>query len=104
MFPCFFVGLFRPDPDEFLEDVAHLDVVHAVGREVDGGEFLHHEVKQILFGHFCDLHVECKTLHDRADIRRKTVNVAVEVGRELVRVVQQTIEATALFRLGHREL
>ena len=29
------VGLLRADPDEFLEDVAHLDVVHAGGREID---------------------------------------------------------------------
>ena len=38
MFPGLLVGLFRADPNEFLEDVAHLHVVHCVGRQVDGGE------------------------------------------------------------------
>ena len=35
VFSSFLVRLLRADPDEFLEDVAHLDVVHALRREVD---------------------------------------------------------------------
>ena len=31
MFPGFLVGLFRADPDEFLEDVTHLDGIDALG-------------------------------------------------------------------------
>ena len=40
VFPGFLVGLFRADPDEFLEDVTHLDVVHVRGREIDGWQTL----------------------------------------------------------------
>ena len=64
MFPGFLVRLFRANPDEFLEDVAHLDVVHAVGREVDGGECFDDEVEQIFLGHLRDLHVEAEALGD----------------------------------------
>ena len=55
VFPGFLVRLFRADPNEFLEDVAHLDVVHALRREIDGGELLDDEVEQVLLGHVGDL-------------------------------------------------
>ena len=89
VFPGLLVGLFRADPDEFLEDVAHLDVVHARGREVDGGERLDDEVEQVFLGHPGDLRAEIEPLHDGADVGREAVDVAVEIGRELVGVIQQ---------------
>jgi len=102
--PGLLVGLFRADPDEFLEDVAHLDVVHSVGREVDGGELLDDEVEQVLLGHVGDLLGEFESLDDRANVRRETVDVAVEVGRELVRIVEQAVEPAAVGGLGDGEL
>ena len=87
--PGLLVRLLRADPDEFLEDVAHLDVVHAVGREIDRGERLDDLVEQVLLGHPRDLLVEGEPLHDGADVGREAVDVAVEVGRELVGVVEQ---------------
>ena len=47
------------------------------------------EVEQVFLGHPGDLLVEFEPLHDGADVGREAVDVAVEVRRELVRVVQQ---------------
>ena len=89
VFPGLFVRLFRPNPDEFLEDIAHLDGVHAGGREVNGGEPIDHEVEKVFLGHPGDLRAEIEPLHDGPDIGGKAVDVAVEVGGKLVGVVQQ---------------
>ena len=91
--PGLLVRLLRADPDQLLEDVAHLDVVHALGREVDGGERLDDLVEQVLFGHARDLLVEREPLHDVADVLREAVDVAVEIRRELVGVVEQALRA-----------
>ena len=42
-----FVRLLRADSDEFLENVAHLRVVHPLRREIDGGECLDDEIEQV---------------------------------------------------------
>ena len=86
--PGLLVRLLSADPDQLLEDVAHLHVVHAIRGEVDGGERLDDLVEQVLLGHARDLRVEGEPLHDLADVGREAVDVAVEVGRELVRVVR----------------
>ncbi len=83
------VGLLGADPDQLLEDVAHLDVVHARRGEVDGGEGLDDLVEQVLLGHAGDLLVEGELLHDVADVPREGVEVTVQVLRELVRVVEE---------------
>jgi hypothetical protein len=44
-----------------------------------------------------------RALHDGVDIGREAVDVAVEIRRKLVRVVEQAVEPTALRRLGHGE-
>ena len=89
VFPGLLVGLLRTYPNEFLEDVTHLHVVHAVGREIDGGELFDDEIEQVLLGHLRNLNVEPEPFHDRPNIRRKAVDVAVEIRRELVRVVEE---------------
>ena len=88
--PGLLVRLLRADPDELLEDVAHLDVVHA--RQARGRsrrERLDDLVEQVLLRHAGDLLVEREALHDLADVLREAVDVGVEVRRELVRVVEQ---------------
>lgn len=37
LLPGLLVGLFRRDPNQFVEDVAHLDVVDAIGRQIGLG-------------------------------------------------------------------
>ena len=87
--PGLLVGLLRPDADELLEDVAHLDVVHPLRREVDPGETLHHLVEQVLLRHARDLPVEGEALHDLAHVGGESVDPGVQVGGEPVRVVQE---------------
>lgn len=98
--PGLLVGLLRADSDEFLEDVSHLGVVHAARRQVDGGELLDDEEEQVFLGHFRDLRVEAETLHDVADVGREAVEIAVEVRRELVGIIEQAVEAAASGGLG----
>ena len=59
------------------------------GREVDRGELLDDLVQEVLLGHAGDLLIEREPLHDLADVARKAVDVGVEVGRELVGVVEE---------------
>ena len=87
--PGLLVGLLRPDADELLEDIAHLHIVHPFRREVDSGEALHHLVEQVLLLHAGDLPVEGEALHDLAHVGRESVDVGVQIGGDLVRVVQQ---------------
>lgn len=89
MLPGFLVRLLSSDPDEFLEDVTHLSVVHLIGGQVDSGEPLEYEIKEVLFGHFGDLYTEIEPLHDPAHIRREPVDVAVQVWRKLVWIIEQ---------------
>jgi hypothetical protein len=79
VFPSLLVGLFRAAPDKCFEDVTRLDVVPAVGREIDGGELLDDEVERILVGLGGDLLGELEGLDDGADVRRETVDVVVEI-------------------------
>ena len=89
MFSCLFVRLFCTDPNEFLKDVAHVYVVHSRGREVDGSEPLDDQIEKVFLSHSGDLRTKVEPLHNRSDIGRKAVDVAVQVRRELVGVVQQ---------------
>ena len=84
-----FVRLLGADPDELLEDVAHLHVVDALGREIDVGEGLDHFIEQILLRHSRDLLIEREPLHDLTNVLRKSVNVAVQIRRKLIRIVEQ---------------
>ena len=59
------------------------------GRQIDRGERLDDLVQQVLLGHARDLLIEREALHDLADVRREAVDVGVEVGRELIRVVEE---------------
>ena len=59
------------------------------GRELDIGKSFDHFIEQILFRHPSDLLIEGKPLHDLANVLGKGVDVAVQVGRELIRVVKQ---------------
>jgi hypothetical protein len=83
------VRLLGADPDELFEDIAHLGVVDAVGGEINVGKSFDDFIEQILFRHPGDLLIESKPLHDLADILGKGVDVAVQVRRELIRIIEQ---------------
>jgi len=61
----------------------------ALGGEVHGRELLDHLVQQVFLRQARDLLIEGEALHDLADVAREAVQIGVEVGRELVGVVQQ---------------
>ena len=72
--PGLLVRLLRADPDQLLEDVAHLDVVHARrARGRSAAERLDDLVEQVLLGHAGDLLVEREPLHDGAHVRREAL-------------------------------
>jgi hypothetical protein len=106
MLPGLLVRLLCADANEFLEDIAHLDVVHALGREVHRGELLDHEVEQVFLSHLRDLRIEAEPLHDGADVGREAVDVGADIGGDLAgaRIVKDTIEPATLRRLGEGEL
>ena len=87
--PGLFIRLLRPDADQPLEHVAHLHVVHALGREVDAREPLDDLEQQVLLVHARDLHIEREALHDLAHVGREVPDVGAEVLRDQVGVVQQ---------------
>jgi len=72
--------------------IAHLHVIDAFRGKVHSCERLDDLVEQVLLGHARDLLVEREPLHDAAPVRRKPVDVAHEIGRELVWIVEQFSE------------
>ena len=89
MLPGLLVRLLRADPNQLLEDVAHLDVVNLLHAKVYLRKRLDDLIKQVLFGHARDLLIEREPFHDVADVLGETVDVAVKVGGEVIRVIQQ---------------
>ncbi len=107
MFSGLFVRLLRPDPDELLEDVAHLRVVHALGGEIDLriDEGLDDLEEDVLLGHGGDLLAELEAVDDGLDVRREVVDVPVEVWRKLVGIVEEPrqIEPREIVELALRD-
>ena len=79
----------REPPDQLLVQVAHLQVRHGVGVEVDLGELRHHEVEQVRAVEPGDLSVEVELLDDVASRGREASDVAPQVVRHVGRVVEQ---------------
>ena len=86
------VRLLGADADELLEHVPHLHVVDAFGREVDVRELLDDLVEEVPLVHARDLLVEPEALHDLEDVVREVPDVAAEVLRDVVWVVEQPRE------------
>ena len=90
--PGLLVRLLGADADELLEHVPHRHVVDALRREVDVRELLDDLVEQVPLVHARDVLVEPEALHDLEDVVREVPNVAAEVLRDVVRVVEQPRE------------
>ena len=86
------VRLLGADPDQLLEDVAHLDVVDPIGGEIDARKGLDDLIEQVLLVHAGDLLVEREPLHDLAHIRRECLDVGAQIGGDVVRRIQQPRE------------
>lgn len=80
------VRLLVEAPDQVLEDVAHGDVVHPVGVEVDGRELPHDLIQPVRLVELLDLLLELELLEDFADLRREALDVGGEVPGEAVGV------------------
>ena len=92
MLPGLLVRLLGADSDELLEHVPHLHVVDALRREVYLRELLHDLVEQVALIHPRDVRIEPEALDDLEDVLREVADVAIEVLRDLVRVVEQPLE------------
>jgi hypothetical protein len=76
----------------FSNTKPHLDVVHAVGMEVNIAKFGDDEIQDVRLAHPLDLAGELEKLEDAADIGRKAVDVAGEVLVNVVRVALEFLE------------
>ena len=80
---------------QLLEDVAHLDVAHHVGVQVDLGELLDHQVEAVGLVELLDLGLEAEVLDDLARPRAEAGDVLLQVGRDVVGVVGELGEVEA---------
>ena len=99
MFTRRLVGGFCESPDEFLEDVAHLDVVHDIGMEVDLGEPAEDEVEQVRFIEAVDLVAELELVEeDLSGVGGEPGDEVGQVGGDLVLIGEQGDVPLALGR------
>ncbi len=89
------VGGLAELPDQLLEDVAHLDVAHRVGVQVDLGELLDHQVEAVGLVELLDLGLEAEVLDDLARARAEAGDVVLQVGRDVGGVVGELGEVEA---------
>lgn len=83
------VGEFGEPADEFLEDEAHLMVVHLAGVEVDPGELLSDLIQQPRLRQLVQLNGELESLEDVPHVRREALDVGIEVLADVVLVAHE---------------
>lgn len=69
MFTRRLVRQFGEPSDQFLVEVAHLDVGHAVGMQVDLGELAEREIQQTVLVELGDLRAEIEPVEDLTGLR-----------------------------------
>ncbi len=87
-----FVGLLGEFADELFKDGAHVGVGDAVGVEIDGGEFFGDEVEEVGFLEAVDLGGEFEAVEDVGDVGREGVQVAEEIGGDVVGVARDGLQ------------
>ena len=90
--PGLLVGLLVEAHDQMLEQVAHLQVVDTVRVQVDIGYRLDDGIQKVIVVELLDLIGELEALEDRADILGETFDVDVQIGRDVLLVVQEPPE------------
>ncbi len=78
--------------DQLLEDIAHLDVGDLVRVQVYGAKALHHLEEQACLVELGDGVVEVELFEDFAHVGAEAGDVVVQVGGEVGRVGEQTVE------------
>lgn len=86
------VGQLGEPADQFLEHRAHMGVAHHVGMQIDGGEFLGHQVEQVILIEPVDEQLEVELLEHVPDVAGERADVVREVGTDVGRVAQQRRE------------
>ena len=84
-----FVGVFGELADQLLERQAHLHVVHFRRMQVDRGELLAHQVQQLGLVQPLDRDREVEVLEDRTHIGCEALEVAVQIGTDVVLVAHE---------------
>ena len=84
-----FVGKLGEFADEFLEHQAHLHVVDLVRVQLDAGELLSDLIQQLGLVQALDRGGEIEVLEDRAHVRSEALDVAVEVGADVVLIAHE---------------
>ncbi len=69
MFTSCLVGEFGEAADQLLVEVAHLEIAHLVGMQVDVGELAHHQVEQAGLVEASDLGGELEAIEDLTRLR-----------------------------------
>ena len=92
MFAGGFVRELGEFADELFEDGAHVGVGDAVGVEVDGGELFGDEVEEFGFLEAVDLPREFEAVEDVGDVGREGVEVAEEIGGDVVGVARDGLQ------------
>jgi len=82
-------------PDQFLEDVAHLDVGDPVGMEVDLAEARDDQVETVGLVEPGNVLLEAETLDDLTGAGGEALDVVGEVGGDVVRVALELLEGEA---------
>ena len=75
--------------DQLLENQPHLDVVDLAGVHVDAREPLRDQIEQLVLVKPLDRPAELEVLKDGTHIRREALDVAVEVGADIVLVAHE---------------
>ena len=80
--------------DNFLKNIAHLQIGNHSRVQVGFGasELLDDDVENTFVGHGGDLTVELELLQNILDVLREAVQVVLEVGFDVVRIVQQMLK------------
>ena len=76
--------------DELLEDVAHLQVRHRIGMQVDGAELAEHEIEQVGLVESLDLRVDLEPFEeDLADGLGEARDVVVQVNSRIAELTKR---------------
>ena len=82
-------------PDQLLEDVAHLDVGHRVGVQVDLAELGDDQVEPVGLVELGDVLLEAEVFDDLAGAAGEALDVVGQVGGDVVRVALELLEGEA---------